>query len=163
MNVTRRDFLALGAASVAHSAMAAEPSAMAGLENTPLRATRPADDNLTIRGYLCLEASRITASALKDYRSRDVFRRLQPERRQQLHVMMGLADLLDGARPPVPVHVTGVIERPGDRIEKLSYESLPHLHVTANLYVPLDGVAKSSGPGIPGVLYVCGHGQNQKA
>jgi hypothetical protein len=60
-------------------------------------------------------------------------------------------------RPPVPVTVTGVVERPAYRIEKLFYESLPGLFVTANLYIPRD----LSEPA-PAVLYVCGHAENQK-
>jgi cephalosporin-C deacetylase-like acetyl esterase len=73
--------------------------------------------------------------------------------------MMGLADLPPAqGRGPVPVHVTGVVERPGYRIEKLHYESLPDLHVTANLYLP---TAAGDAPR-PGVLYVCGHIEHQK-
>ncbi len=73
--------------------------------------------------------------------------------------MMGITPALMDDRPPVPVHITGTVERADYRIEKLSYESLPNLHVTANLYLP-----KTDAPnaGIPGVLYVCGHGQDQK-
>jgi cephalosporin-C deacetylase-like acetyl esterase len=118
-----------------------------------------ADDNLTIRGYLSREAARITAGALRDYRDAASFKRLQPEKRRQFHEMMGLTELLAGRRPPVPVHVTGVVERTGYRIEKLSYESLPNLHVTANLYIPQQA---GSGGRVPAVLYVCGHSPNQK-
>ena len=37
---------------------------------------------------------------------------------------------------PLNARVTGIIERPGYRIEKLTFESRPRLYVTANLYVP---------------------------
>ena len=53
--------------------------------------------------------------------------------------------------------MTGVVERPRYRIEKLYYESLPQLYVTANLYVPGDLTAPA-----PGVLYLCGHAEKQK-
>jgi hypothetical protein len=59
---------------------------------------------------------------------------------------------------PVPFEVTGVIERANYRIEKLHYESLPNLHVTANLYLP--NVEKAERR--PAVLYVCGHVEQQK-
>ena len=116
-------------------------------------------ENVTIRGYLCREAAIITSSALRDYRDPAAFRRLQPEKRNQFLEMMGLPEAATGTRPHVPVHVTGTVERAGYRIEKLSYESLPNLHVTANLYLPTNEAPNSR---LPGVLYVCGHGQNQK-
>src|SRR6185312_6466726 len=39
-------------------------------------------------------------------------------------------------RTPLNARVTGAVERPGYRIEKLVFESRPRLYVTANLYVP---------------------------
>lgn len=54
--------------------------------------------------------------------------------------------------------VTGILERPGYRIEKLTFESRPGCLVTANLYVPDD----LSDPA-PGVIAPCGHSENGKA
>ena len=54
--------------------------------------------------------------------------------------------------------VTGVLERPGYRIEKLTFESRPGCLVTGNLYVP-EGL---SGPA-PGVIGACGHSEDGKA
>src|SRR6266513_1081578 len=39
-------------------------------------------------------------------------------------------------RTPLTARVIGTVERPGYRIEKLTFESRPRLYVTANLYVP---------------------------
>ena len=61
------------------------------------------------------------------------------------------------ARTPLRAQVTGKLQRPGFRIEKVIYESTPHHHVTANLYVPA-GKGKK-----PGVLLFCGHEQESKA
>jgi len=61
------------------------------------------------------------------------------------------------AKTPLHGQVTGTIPRAGYRIEKVVYESLPHHHVTANLYVP-DGAT-----GLPGVLLFCGHEPESKA
>ncbi|HLJ54065.1 MAG TPA: hypothetical protein VKT77_03445, partial [Chthonomonadaceae bacterium] len=94
------------------------------------------------------------------------------ERRRQYLEMMGLEEFLRALdptsspavsheRPPVPVHLTGVVERPRYRIEKLYYESLPRLYVTANLYLPTRQGAVKTGPRA-GVLYVCGHSDTQK-
>jgi dienelactone hydrolase len=61
------------------------------------------------------------------------------------------------ARTPLRAQVRGKLKRPGFQIEKIIYESTPHHHVTANLYVP-DGKGKK-----PGVLLFCGHEQESKA
>ncbi|WP_345052194.1 hypothetical protein [Hymenobacter glaciei] len=61
------------------------------------------------------------------------------------------------ARTPLQAQVVGQLARPGFRIEKIIYESTPHHHVTANLYVP-------DGPGRwPTVLFPCGHENEAKA
>jgi cephalosporin-C deacetylase-like acetyl esterase len=71
---------------------------------------------------------------------------------------MGLESLAPiAARTPLNAKVTGVVERPSYRIEKLYFESLPKLCVTANLYVPTKLTARA-----PGVVYVCGHSDTQK-
>ena len=52
---------------------------------------------------------------------------------------------------PLNARVTGKIERPGYRVEKLTFESRRRLYVTANLYVP-------SSPGRhPAILAPLGH------
>src|SRR6478672_2321233 len=60
-------------------------------------------------------------------------------------------------RTPLNARVTGVIERPGYRIEKLTFESRPRLYVTANLYVP----ARTGR--LPAILGPLGHSVNGKA
>lgn len=60
-------------------------------------------------------------------------------------------------KSPLHAEVTGRIQQNGYRIEKVIYESFPHHHVTADLYIP-DG----KGP-FPGVLFFCGHEATAKA
>jgi cephalosporin-C deacetylase-like acetyl esterase len=60
-------------------------------------------------------------------------------------------------RSPLNPRVTGIVERPGYRIEKLTFESRPRLYVTANLYLP---AAAGRHPAILGPL---GHSVNGKA
>ena len=116
---------------------------------------------MTIRDYLIRTAQTITNSATADYKDKTTFERLIPERRRQFLEMMGLDSLPPyEQRPTVPYKVTGVVERPAYRIEKLHYESLPNLYVTANLYIPEFG-GDSHGK-FPAVLYVCGHADTQK-
>jgi cephalosporin-C deacetylase-like acetyl esterase len=163
MKLSRRELLAAGAASVvagthAGASQAGAPAPPAA-QRAGRRATRhPA--NLPIGDYLAREARRITDGSLGDLKSAADFRRRIPERRARFLEMMGLSDVGSAdARPPVPVHVTGIVERPAYRIEKLHYESLPNLHVTANLYVPRSATPDARQPG---VLYVCGHAAPQK-
>jgi cephalosporin-C deacetylase-like acetyl esterase len=60
-------------------------------------------------------------------------------------------------RTPLNPQVTGRIDRPGYRIEKVAFESRRRLYVTANLYVP-------SSPGRhPAILAPLGHSTNGKA
>ncbi|MGI4741948.1 MAG: hypothetical protein ACRYG7_42835 [Janthinobacterium lividum] len=61
------------------------------------------------------------------------------------------------ARTPLRARVVGTVPQPGFRIEKIVYESQPHHHVTANLYVPA-GKGKR-----PAALLFCGHEQASKA
>jgi len=119
---------------------------------------------MTIRDYLSREARRITDHALTDFTDADAWNRLIPERREQYREMMGLTELPPYAeRPPLNARVTGIVERPRYRIEKLYYESLPQLYVTANLYVPtVDENRNAARPPFAGVLYVCGHSETQK-
>ena len=61
------------------------------------------------------------------------------------------------ARTPLHAQVVGTLARPGFRVEKIIYESTPHHHVTANLYLP-DGSGRW-----PVVLLPCGHEAEAKA
>lgn len=78
---------------------------------------------------------------------------------RQKSVVADLWKMLGGPFEHTPLNprVIGTIERPGYRIEKLTFESRPRLYVTANLYVP-------SGTGRrPAILGPLGHSVNGKA
>jgi hypothetical protein len=80
---------------------------------------------------------------------------LQDElRRKALALIGGLPE----ARTPLNARVTGTIPMDGYRIDKLVFESLPGLHVTALVYVP-DAPAGRK----PAVLLACGHSPIGKA
>jgi dienelactone hydrolase len=61
------------------------------------------------------------------------------------------------ARTPLRARVVGTVPQAGFVVEKVIYESTPHHHVTANLYVP-EGQGKR-----PAALLFCGHEQASKA
>ena len=61
-------------------------------------------------------------------------------------------------RTALKPRITGVLQRSGYRIEKLTFESRPGCLVTANLYIP-DNLEKPA----PGVIGTCGHSMDGKA
>ena len=75
-------------------------------------------------------------------------------RARVLDVIGGLPE----SKTPLNARVTGTIAMDGYRIEKVVFESLPGLHVTALVYVP----DAPSGPK-PAVLVPCGHAPDGKS
>ena len=61
-------------------------------------------------------------------------------------------------KTPLNPSITGTLQRPGYRIEKLAFESRPGCLVTANLYLP-DDLKKPA----PAVIGTCGHSMDGKA
>ena len=78
---------------------------------------------------------------------------------RQRYVREKILELIGGLPDyggPLNARVTGMIPRQGYAIEKVIFESLPGLHVTANLYRP-DTAGKH-----PGVLFALGHWEEGK-
>jgi dienelactone hydrolase len=82
--------------------------------------------------------------------------RVQKDIRQKLLSMLGG---LPAARTPLHPRITGRIAMNGFHIEKLIFESLPGVYVTALLYVPEDGRPGKH----PAILVPAGHAENGKA
>ena len=160
MKLSRRELLAAGAAVATARPARPEPPSVLQSSAPARELIRPRQPpNLPIRDYLVREARRITETALADMKTSAGFNRAVAEKRRRFVGMMGL----DNAQavkqhPPVLDETTGVVERANYRIEKLHYESLPNLHVTANLYLPKVEKAERR----PAILYVCGHVEQQK-
>jgi pimeloyl-ACP methyl ester carboxylesterase len=87
-------------------------------------------------------------------RTEQDLRRVQQQLRADLLKMLGG---LPTKKTPLNPHITGRIQMDGFHIEKLIFESLPHIYVTALLYVPDDTSTKH-----PGVLVAAGHSANGK-
>jgi pimeloyl-ACP methyl ester carboxylesterase len=79
---------------------------------------------------------------------------LQQELRTHLLNMLGG---LPTDRTPLHPRITGRIQMKGFHIEKLIFESLPGVYVTALIYVPENGAAKN-----PAMLVPSGHAANGK-
>lgn len=80
--------------------------------------------------------------------------RLQQELREKLLAMIGG---LPAVKTPLHPQITGHIPMDGFHIEKVVFQSLPGIYVTALVYVPDDGQKH------PGILVPCGHSPVGKA
>jgi cephalosporin-C deacetylase-like acetyl esterase len=61
-------------------------------------------------------------------------------------------------RTPLAAKTWGVVQEDGFKVEKVTYDSLPGYHVTANLYVP---TGQGKGP-FPAIIVAPGHGLDGK-
>ncbi len=89
-----------------------------------------------------------------EIRTEEDLKRVQHEIEESLLAMLGG---LPVERTPLRARVTGTVTMQGFRIEKLIYESLPGVYVTALVYVPEDGATKH-----PAILVPAGHSTNGK-
>jgi len=127
-------------------------------QNLPIEKSPPFDQSNNIRNYLMRVASEVTQKSLAGINTLEDWLQVRDQRYQEFLEMMSLYDVpLKGKRPPLNVKIIDIIQKQGYRIEKLYYESLPHLYVPANLYIP-DGTTNP----VPAILYVCGHSRTQK-
>jgi len=113
-------------------------------------AQKPMPGDKVFQEYIRREAFRLDAKYADDLESPAAWSQKRDEYRRQLLWMLGLW--------PVPKHtplnatVTGTLDRGDFVVEKLHFQSRPHLYVTANLYRPKKPKGK-----LPAVLYLCGH------
>src|SRR5436853_1167168 len=100
--------------------------------------------------YVRNEAHALSEKCLADIRTLDDWKQRRPELRRQLFEMLSLDPL-----PPktdLKATVTGRLEQPEFTVEKLHFQSMPGLYVTADLYMP-----KNLKEPAPTILYGCGH------
>lgn len=99
---------------------------------------------------LVQDALDLSAHCLEEVRTLPDWQARRETSRRQLRAMLGLDPLPE--RTPLRAIITGNVERPAYRIEKIVFESVPDLFVTANLYLPRG----PSGP-VPCIVYLNGH------
>ena len=102
--------------------------------------------------YFRRQVKEIADAALADVRTRADWEERRPEMRRRFLEMLGIWPL--PPRADLHATVTGKVEMDDYTIEKLHFQSLPGLYVTANLYLP-----KTLKAPAPAVLYLCGHGK----
>lgn len=102
--------------------------------------------------YFETEVTRLQSACLRNIRTLKDWEDRVAEYRRQFREMLGLDPWPE--KSDLKVTITGTLERDDFRVEKLHFQSLPGLYVTANLYLPKN----PPGP-VPAVLYLCGHSQ----
>lgn len=102
--------------------------------------------------YFRAETATLAARGLADVQTLADWQARAPEYRRQLQDMLGLLPWPE--RTDLKPVITGRLEREEFVVEKLHFQSLPGLYVTANLYLP-KGLTRPA----PAILYVCGHGR----
>ncbi|MFN0197114.1 MAG: alpha/beta hydrolase family protein [Planctomycetaceae bacterium] len=103
-----------------------------------------------IDDYFQRETAQLTENCFAEIHSAEDWNSRRPEYLRQLREMLGLDPLPE--KTPLDVQITGKVDHPEFTVENLSYQAMPGLYVTGNLYLPKD----APGP-LPAVLYVCGH------
>ena len=111
----------------------------------------PGPADLMFAEYFRAETARLAEASLADIRTLEDWKIRQAAYREQLLEMLGLSPLPE--RTDLKPVVTGRVEHPEFTVEKLHFQSLPGLYVTANLYVP----RALGGKKAPAILYACGH------
>ncbi len=106
--------------------------------------------NRMLDAYLADETAHVAQQAFAEIATLEDWQRERPRYREELLEMLGLSPLPE--RTDLQATVTGTIDQPDFTVEKLHFQSLPGLYVTANLYVPKNLTGKA-----PAILYVCGH------
>ncbi|MGH9852128.1 MAG: alpha/beta hydrolase family protein, partial [Blastocatellia bacterium] len=124
---------------------------------TRLLAAQDTDGDRNIRRYLAARAAELEREFLPGINTAADFEKHRPRLRANLFDMLGLKPLPE--RTPLKATITGKIEQPGYIIEKLHFQSLPGLYVTANLYLPRPARA---GERYPTILYQVGHANQHR-
>lgn len=109
-------------------------------------------DDPQLAAYFAAEVRRIESRGLTEVQTLSDWQSQREERRRQLFDMLGLWPL--PPRTDLQAVVTGTVDGDDFLVEKLQFQSLPGLYVTANLYRP-KGLTQPA----PAILYVCGHSQ----
>lgn len=115
-------------------------------------ATDPESALISLDEYFKAETERIQNESLQDISSLEDWENKRQEFRNQLRDMLGISSMPPKSR--LQHKVVGSFESNGIIVERIHFQSVPGLYVTANLYRPVEQKEP-----LPTILYVCGHGR----
>ncbi len=116
----------------------------------PAPAPAPNAADRMFADYFAAETARLGGAPHADVKSAGAWEQRRAADREQLFEMLGLSPRPE--KTDLKPVVTGRLEHAEFTVEKLHFQSLPGLYVTANLYLP-----KSLAGRAPAILYGCGH------
>jgi dienelactone hydrolase len=119
-------------------------------QGQPTPEDRASRNEQLLADYFRTETDAIAGRCLANIHSLDDWQARRGEYRRQLQEMLGLWPMPE--RTDLKPVVTGKLEQEEFTVEKLHFQALPKLYVTANLYLP-----KNLERPAPAILYVCGH------
>src|SRR5438046_3888588 len=131
MNVSIRTRRTVFPAYLAVVALTAVGSALAQID------ARARQD--MVCAYLQKSAAGISSQCLSDVRDMADWKARRALLRRRLMYMLGLDPV--PKRTPLHVRITGTLELPNYRIEKVVFQSLPGLSCTGTFYVPRHGAS----------------------
>jgi dienelactone hydrolase len=126
--------------------IAAQDLLAAGYKLEPQSST---DQNLA--DYFARETQKLEDACLNDIRTIEDWNARRDQYRSELFEMLSLAPL--PKRTELHPQVTGKTDHPQFTVERVHFQSMPGLYVTANLYIP-KGLTNPA----PTILYLSGHG-----
>jgi acetyl xylan esterase AXE1 len=100
--------------------------------------------------YFRAETLKVSEASVLEVKTPAEWTARREEYRRQLQEMLGLWPMPE--RTDLKPVITGKLEREDFTVEKLQFQALPHLYVTASLYLP-----KKLDLAVPAILYECGH------
>jgi dienelactone hydrolase len=103
-----------------------------------------------LANYFRVETEKLAARCLDDINDINDWKAARERYRQELLEMLGLSPL--PPRTDLQATITGTLEHQDFTVEKLHFQSMPGLYVTANLYLPKNAPQRA-----PAILYLCGH------
>lgn len=109
-----------------------------------------AENRTALNAYFADQVDRLSTKSIFDIDDTKAWPEQREQYRRQLLYMLGL----DPMPPTVPLNavITGTLDQEAFIVEKIHFQSLPGLYVTANLYLP-----KNLEEAAPVILYLCGH------
>jgi dienelactone hydrolase len=111
---------------------------------------RASRNDQMLADYFRNETAAIAGHCLADVHFLADWQARRGEYKRQLQEMLGLWPMPE--RTDLKPVVTGTLDQADFTVEKLYFQALPKLYVTANLYLP-----KKVEQPAPAILYVCGH------
>ncbi len=135
----------------ARSALFAAAISWCGLAGPVALETTAVSGDQMLDAYFRAETAKLRDRCLAGISTLEEWTSRRARHREQLFEMLGLWPRPE--RSDLAPVISGKVERDQFTVEKLSFQSMPNLYVTANLYLP-----KNLAKPVPAILYLCGHG-----